>query len=308
MQAESLLKFSMARNILSILAALAILSPEPARAQAAFIPKMERDIAAQLVPHKALYDIRMTSKSSASQVVNISGKMYFEWRPACDAWATDHRFTLNYEYVDSPATRVTSDFSTYEPFDGKSLDFSARRRRDGELFEEVRGRAEMAVDGAGSAVYSLPGAVSHDLPSGALFPTGHTIALLKAIGEGRKFFSAVVFDGSDEEGPVEINSVVGRAVKAPPRPAKPGDAVDSKLLRSPAWGVRMAFFPLKYAKAGPDYEMNVVFHENGVISDMMVDYHDFSVTQKLVALGRLKAVDCKEKAAPPPSGRGAEKK
>lgn len=30
--------------------------------------------------------------------------------------------------------------------------------------------------------------------------------------------------------------------------------------------------------------MSLIFHENGVVSDMVVEYKDFSVTQKLVAL------------------------
>ena len=54
----------------------------------------------------------------------------------------------------------------------------------------------------------------------------------------------------------------------------------------------MAFFPMKTATAISDYEMNAVIHENGIISDMRVDYKDFSVTQKLVALERLKTTLC----------------
>lgn len=30
--------------------------------------------------------------------------------------------------------------------------------------------------------------------------------------------------------------------------------------------------------------MSLIFHDNGIISDMSVDYQDFSVTQKLTAL------------------------
>jgi hypothetical protein len=63
-------------------------------------------------------------------------------------------------------------------------------------------------------------------------------------------------------------------------------------LRGPAWNVRLAFFPVRGTEAISDYEMNAVIHRNGIISDMRVDYKDFSVTQKLVALERLKNTVC----------------
>lgn len=117
------------------------------------------DISDVLTPHKALYDVELVAARSGSQVINISGKMFYEWKPSCDAWITDHRFNLFYEYADSPGMTVTSDFSTYEPFDGKSFDFTSRRQRDGELYEELRGHAVMdgsGKKGGGLARYSLP--------------------------------------------------------------------------------------------------------------------------------------------------------
>jgi hypothetical protein len=41
--------------------------------------------------------------------------------------------------------------------------------------------------------------------------------------------------------------------------------------------------------------MSLVFHENGLISDMLIEYDDFSVTQKLVALEKVDAASCSEK-------------
>ncbi len=38
--------------------------------------------------------------------------------------------------------------------------------------------------------------------------------------------------------------------------------------------------------------MNMVLQDNGVISDMRVDYKDFSVTQKLIGLEPVKAESC----------------
>ncbi|MCB9989774.1 MAG: cell envelope integrity EipB family protein [Rhodospirillales bacterium] len=253
----------------------------------------------KMAPHKALYDIEMVSKSSGSQIVNISGQMFYEWKPGCEAWTTDHRFNLFYEYADSPPIRITSDFSTYETFDGQSFDFTSRRKRNGSLYQEIRGRAEMDAGNGGQAVYKLPEGLSYDLKPATLFPMGHSLAVLEKAIEGKKFYSATVFDGSDDEGPVEISAFIGKKLDAVSM-FKDQAEVNAELVASPAWKVRMAFFPTQDPNANSDYEMDVVFHENGVISDMLVEYHDFSVTQRLVALEKLQAEDCGAQAVSSP--------
>jgi hypothetical protein len=244
------------------------------------------DLLENLVPHKALYDIEMVSKSSGSQVVNISGQMFYEWRPECDAFTTDHRFNLFYEYADSPPFRITSDFSTYETVDGKSFDYTSRRKRNGELFQEIRGRAEFSGEGKGEAVYSKPDGLVFDLDQKTLFPMAHSLEVIKKAREGVKFYNARIFDGSDEDGPVEVNTFIGKRVNSF-EPDNLSEQVDRELILGSGWKVRMAFFPVIESESDAQHEMDVIFHENGIISDMLVEYRDFSVTQKLVALERI---------------------
>ena len=243
-----------------------------------------------MVPHKALYSIEMISKRSSSQVINIHGQMYFALQPRCEAWSTDHRFNLYYEYADAAPMQITSDFTTYEPLDGQSFDFTSRRRRDGALYQELRGTAVRDEQGQGHVTYSTPEGLTFEIPEGGLFPMAHTQAMMENIQAGRKVFSAVVFDGSDEEGPIEINTVVGRSFDTQALKASAG--LDQTLLASPARKVRMAFFPLANDSESSDYEMDVVLHDNGVISDMTVDYGEFSVSQKLVALEKVEMPVC----------------
>lgn len=245
-------------------------------------------IASALAPHKAVYDIDLVATHSGSQILNISGQMTYEWKPSCDAWVTDHRFKLFYEYADAPGMRITSDFSTYESFDGKSFNYSSRRQRDGEMYQEIRGHADAGPKG-GKAVYSMPEDMSYDLAAGTLFPIGHTVELIRRAEAGDKFYSAQIFDGSDEEGPIEISSFIGKSAKAEKTSS---DKIDADLLKSPAWNVRMAVFPVKDQEEESDYEMSMVFHRNGIISDMLIEYDDFSVKQKLVSLEKVSAHSC----------------
>ncbi|HEY8189326.1 MAG TPA: DUF1849 family protein [Micavibrio sp.] len=256
-----------------------------------------------IAPHKALYKIEMISKRSSAQVLNIAGEMYFEWKPVCDAWETTHRFNLNYEYADTAPMRITSDFITYEGYKGDTFDFNSRRRRDGEMYEELRGHAEMpGAKAAGKAAFTLPDDLEFDLPPGTLFPMAHTVNVLKAAREGKKFYTATIFDGSDDQGPAEVTAFIGKQVNALAR-VKAGAAIDAALINTPAWDVRLAFFPLLGGETESDYEMNAIFHDNGVISDMVVDYKDFSVTQKLVALEEIKPETCDTPIPAKPPGK-----
>ena len=243
-----------------------------------------------LVPHKALYDIELVATRSGSQISNIGGKMYYEWKPTCDAWVTDHRFSLTYEYADSPAMQITSDFSTYEDFDGGKFNFSARRGRDGDIYQELRGIGRLD-DTGGKVTFNVPKELKFDLSEGAMFPMTHTVQLAKRLRSPHKFFSATVFDGSDDEGPVEINSFIGQQVNVM-ETIIGHDKMDMTLLNTPAWKVRMAVFPTLSDTEVADYEMDMVFHENGIISDMLIEYDDFSVTQKLVALEEIDGDFC----------------
>ncbi len=245
-----------------------------------------------LAPHKAVYDIDLIATHSGSQIINISGQLSYEWKPACEAYLTNHKFTLMYEYADSPGMKIASNFTTFESGDGRDFDYSSRRDRDGSLYQEIRGHATTGKKAAGKAVYSKPENLKYDLPEGTLFPVSHTLGLIEHARAGEKFYPAVIFDGSDEDGPIEINSFIGKEVKDAGKTMPKSDKIDSKLLNGRAWNVRMAVFPVKDQEEESDYEMSLVFHENGIISDMEIDYDDFSVRQKLVSLESLPADSC----------------
>lgn len=256
------------------------------------VPRVAHEAA---TAHRAIYDIDMVASRSGAEVIDIHGKMYYEWGPSCDAWVTNHRFNLVYEYADSPGMRISSDFSTYELKDESGFYFSSRRSRDGKIYQTLRGHADVT-----NADYTAPDDLHFDLPHGAVFPTAHTLRMIEETQRDTKFFTATVFDGSDEEGPIEINTFIGEVVN-PLKYIKPSPLLDMSLLNTPAHKVRMAVFPLSSEEEHSDYEMSLIFHDNGIISDMTIDYDDFSVRQSLVALEKADLDRCaepKEKPAP----------
>lgn len=244
-------------------------------------------------PHKALYEVKLQSARSGSQIVNISGHMYYEWQYDCDAWNSKHRFNVLYEYADSPTMRITSDFSNFESYNGLTLDYTAVRKQNGRQYEEIRGHARSYTDRKGEALYNEPVGLVQQLPENTLFPTKHTLKTVEAIKAGQKFYNATIFDGSDDNGPVEINAFIGAPIEKPAvlQTISDNTAFDQSLLNGAANQVQLAFFPLNENEQEADYEIDLTLHHNSVISDMLIDYGDFSVTQNLIAI---EAIDYKE--------------
>ncbi len=267
-------------------------------------------LAAGLLPHRATYDIRLESARNGSQIINVSGKMTYSWESTCEGWVTDHSFALTYEYAENAPLHIDSKFSTLESEDGKTLRFFAVRKSNGEQIEALKGTATMNKDG-GKVIFEEPANLSYSLDPQTLFPMSHTLRLLNDAQTGKKFLSLPMFDGSDSEGPIQVSAVVGQSklfqpgknVKMPEAALKPVKGADA--LR--VWPLQIAFFPLedKYS-AEPDYELKASLLDNGVITDMTIDYGDFRVGQSLKTLEVLPVASCtgKLEAKPEKTGKG----
>lgn len=243
-----------------------------------------------LALHKAVYDLRMKSAEQGARLSNISGKMYFEQDATCDAWTSEQRFNTTSEYADESPFTDTSHYVSYETRDGAQLTFNSEREDEGAEPELLRGTVTRAPDGAGQAIFSRPDDLKFDLPKGYLLPAAHTLEIIRRARAGEHLFNAVMFDGTDASGPAEVSTFIGpRATAA--ELGKIADAsgkIDKSLITPEAWHVRMAIFPLEEKEdMTPAYEMDLVLHDNGVISHALVDYKTFTVEQSLAGLEKL---------------------
>lgn len=252
-------------------------------------------------PHRALYEVSLSSVQSGGQLIDIRGKMFFEWKKTCESWTTDHRSSLIYEYADGTSARINSDFASYETLDGKNLNFSSRRENNGVPFEEFRGHASLQANTDGNATYSIPDKLNFKLPKNTFFPMQHTSEILDRAKRGEKFFNASLFDGSDDQGPQQVNVFIGGKADAT-QGVHMNKAIDKNLLNSPAHSMRLAFFPSEDDAGSPgagaaEYEMDLIALDNGVVSDIEIIYDTFTISQKLVALEKIDIPACTENSA-----------
>src|SRR5262249_39288178 len=155
--------------------------------------------------------------------------------------------------------------------------FFIRNLENGEVKEEYRGEARLDGPGKGGvANYTVPKGRKIQLPAGTLFPTAHTIALLKHIQAGDTFLWATIFDGFDADGISDVRAVVHKNLATEAAP----DGRSPLLSAGPSNRVHLAFFDHSGNSTEPDHEQQLRLHMNGVVESMVLDFGDFTVAGK----------------------------
>jgi hypothetical protein len=232
---------------------------------------------AEIAPHRALYSMRLGKVRSGSSVVDARGAMEYEWGETCSGWTIEQRYRLRMRYAESPDAEIQSNFVTWESKDGQRYRFNDKEMRNGKVTQDLRGTARLDGPGKGGvALFSQPRPHARKLPAGVLFPSAHTILLIDAARRGRHFIVRKVFDGSADEGAIEVSAVIG-----PKLIPDPAEEKLSPLLRRPGWNFRLAFFPADSNAEEPDYELGMQLLDNGVSQAMVIDYGEYVIDAKL---------------------------
>jgi hypothetical protein len=244
--------------------------------------------AAEIASHRALYKMSLGRAGGDSGVTAASGTMAYQWGESCDGWTVEQRYRMKMGYAESPDVSIASNFVTWEAKDGLRYRFNQKETRNAGDEEEVKGEAKLDGPGqGGTAAFELPKDKKFKLPVGVLFPSAHTIAVIKKAEGGENFMSQQVFDGATAEGPVLVSAVIGPKVAPDPEAAK-----KSPLLNRPGWRVRLAFFPADQKAEKPDYELGMVLLDNGVSRDMVIDYGDYAIRGTLEDIEALPKPGC----------------
>ncbi len=240
---------------------------------------------AGFAPHRALYSMSLGTSKSDSGITDVEGRMAFEWREDCDGWVVEQRYAIRY-FSESNAVRdVDTTFTTWESKDGKRYRFFVTNKPGSGSPEKIEGFAtHPGGTGTGMARFTLPEETDFDLPKAVLFPSAHTFAMIDLALSGGRFFVAPMFDGSEVEGPTSVSTAVGREKTDP-------EAADA-LLRGKQWPVRMAFFPGRSQSSEPSHEMSAIMHANGIASNLVLDYGEFTVKLQLKSLEALPRPAC----------------
>jgi len=243
--------------------------------------------AGELVAHNAFYSLEPVATGGAVEV-DARGAMQMELGRVCDGWTLVQRLTMKTDAGNGRTGTEDIRFAGWESFDGLSYRFNSRRTSDGER-TDTRGHASLVDrNSGGEATFTQPGARAMALAPDTVFPVSHTRLLIERAEAGRRQVFGPVFDGTDGQGPQAVSVFIGPKREA----GTHGIALDDPLVERPGWTIRLAFFPREGDTSAPEYEIELVQLDNGVVPRMVLDYGQFAVVLRLERIEAVPAAPC----------------
>ncbi len=261
----------------------------PATAPAEAAPPMPTDVA-RLLGHRAVYDVKLGRADNGSGVATADGRMVIEFADTCDGYALTQRLEMRLGDGEGSATVTDFRVTNWESTDGRRFRFASRHIVNGQEDQAFEGSAELAADGSGKAHFSKPEEKDAELPAGTVFPTMHTIELIRAAEAHKQLLTRGLFDGSGDDLTYDVTAVIGRFGKSMPASLKGKGA--ELLADQGSWPVRIAFFSTTKNEELPEYEIGFRLYPNGVAGDMDLDYGDFSLDAVLSSIEALPKPAC----------------
>ncbi|NWH08550.1 MAG: cell envelope integrity EipB family protein [Alphaproteobacteria bacterium] len=254
----------------------------------AFLGAANAAPAADLLPHRAYYDIRLKDSRWGSGISSLSGKLVVEFNNTCDGYTLNQRFVT--QMGDSEGNLTVSDLwlTSWESADGKAFRFNLKNEVNGTVVESFQGRAR-----GGLVSYEGNDTKDVTLPRDAIFPTEHAVDLIEAALAGDTFVQRTIFDGSGEGEIYTSFATIGREQPQDKRASslegvEGAEGIDARHV----WPVTISYYPVTSEETLPEYEVSFLMYENGVSSHMVLDYGEFSVTGALTKIEPLPKPNC----------------
>lgn len=243
-----------------------------------------------MVGHKAVYDINLIKTKPGSKVISVKGQVTYEARPDCVGWSSQFDFDMEYVYVDNPPLKMKSTIVSYENVADQSYNFGLERTALGKVVDARKGEARLEDDGLKVHV-SAPKDENNIYDAPVVFPMAHTFNLIQKARAGKRFYSADIYDGFDDTGVMNVNAVI---TSLDERLAyNRGDEIpELAALDGEYWRVNLGYFARGDEEAQSLYELRGTLYDNGVLDDVVLNYHDYEISQEIKSIEFLPAPAC----------------
>jgi hypothetical protein len=238
-----------------------------------------------LAPHRAAYSLSLGD--NRGQVAALDGVLAIDWSETCQGYTLNQRMRFRMSTAEEGTVESDIVFSSFESKDGTNYRFTLRTSRDGEVVEELRGRAVLDPDKGGKAFFSMP-ELEMDLPPGTMFPTAHSLLLLNLAEGGERMIARAVFDGATLDGAMDVTAFVSNKLAA----EQPLGARTPPIGNRPSWRVRMAYFNPDDKSGTPQYETSMRMLDNAVATEYTFEYPEFGMRAKLERLEAVPKPNC----------------
>ena len=241
-----------------------------------------QSLAAPLASHRATYAMNLVSALPQSGIVGVTGMFLVEQIPGCGGITLRQAVQLTMSAEGGAAVGTRFAATVWESDDGTSMTFSTVNEVAGDVVEAFTGAAELDGPGLGGVVeYSVPATMTMALPSGVLFPLGMTRTVLAAAEAGTHLLDLTGFDGGGEDTLTAVSVFIGAGFGAGEE--TPPNGINF-LGDQRSWQTRYAHYDIASQAPEPIFEVGYRLFENGVITNLILNYGDFQVSGTLESL------------------------
>lgn len=235
----------------------------------------------KIMPHRAVYAVKLKSAKEESNIEDTNGKMVIELKQDCNGWTLKQDSASVIDVKSMPTEIMRSLYVAWESNDGKHLKFHTERIYNESIKDTVGGSAGFNKQG-GFIIYTTPQTTRVNMKPGTLPPIAHMKKLLESAQSGESTVSQQVFDGSFFGNPVQINTFIGK---------KKGTC-SASLANEPVWPMNLAIYAMPSVLATPNFEITQAIASNGVMCSYTIDFGDYSVQGTLEKLEYLPESVC----------------
>jgi hypothetical protein len=254
----------------------------------------------QLVPHIAVYDLKLASSRGKRSLEGVRGRIVYDFSGSiCEGYQLKFRQVTELNSGEGKTALSDLRTDTWEEGQAKSFRFKSENYMDTKQITAVDGRAER---GSKTVAVKLTKPDGKNLDIGTVvFPTEHMRRLIEAARAGTSLVELAVYDGSENgEKIFQSLAVIGRKIE--PDEKKPDDAAagQDSLAGLARWPVTISYFEQQQQKSDdqpgeqtPIYAIAFEMYENGISRALRLDYGDFVVDGTMSSLQVKTAKPCK---------------
>jgi len=235
----------------------------------------------RLPGHRAVYELSLGETRGATAISGAEGRYVFDLDDVCEGYTLNERLVV--QLVRDGGTILTDyRLSAYETENGDLYRFSTETEFNGTTGQSASGNLSVEDEGA-ELDYKDNADVSFD--EEVLPPLAHIRAIIEAAMAGEDRYAATVFDG-DIDKPVfyavtRITEIEGDDITADLDGAEYIDGHQR-------WRIDSVYFPPTKTEdiesSVPEFRFTATLYDNGVVTDLVLDYLDFSLRAKLAEL------------------------
>ncbi len=225
-----------------------------------------------LLPHRAVYSLGL--KASEQGAINsMSGHILYDWTGDCKGWVVKNELDMNVAYSNGQSVQMALRFSTWEARDGSRYRFAVHH------VDSISGASNFIGHALRDDTKDLvrinitaPELKEAELEN-ALFPTAFLTEIIQAAQQGKMSVNYPVFDGTTELEAFNVSAIILPAEAKSSFPEMEGLS---------AWRVFLAFYEQKAGSTAPIQEQSLLLYENGVVTELELDFGEFTVAGNLV--------------------------